>query len=309
MSMEIARRQGLLPDADTWKTMMAMATTLVESGLLPSTIKSPAAALAIIQKGQELSIPPMYALSNISVINGRPVVGAEVMLAMIFRDHGDSAIQFEETTDQRCAVLYRRRGWAQARRFEWTIEDAKRAGLLNKGGTWTQYPPTMLRHRCVSAVARLAFPDTIGGMHTPEEMGAEVEVVDGEVVVVQPPPAALRTVTPTDITEPSDLEEARARAMKGDGPAPAELVLTPLDVLLQAEEAEGILPRRRIDRWYTRLAALATERQHKHAAKINAKKPVDLDYAPMIASLKVLLGYFPDVTVETLDADDAEPAF
>lgn len=308
MSTALAQRQNLLPDASTWKTMLEMAGQLVESGLLPQAIKTPAAALAIIQKGLELQIPPMYALSNIGIINGKPVVGAEVMLAMIYRDHGDIAIQFDETSGERCSVVYKRRAWPAPRRFEWTLEDAKKAGLLDKGGVWKQYPAAMLRARCVSALARLAFPDSIGGMYTAEELGAEVAVTDeGEVVVVQPQTPVVTIVPKTgDVIEPTTIEEERAREMTGDG-----AVVTPLARLRQAEDSGEAFSRRVLDRWYARLAAIAKEREHPQAAKINAKKAVDLDYKVMVSSLKVLCGYFPDVPLATLDAEEpeTEPAF
>lgn len=202
----LAQRQDILPDAASWKTMLEMAGQLVQSGLLPKAIDKPAAALAIIQKGRELGIPPMYALSNIGIINGKPVVGAEVMLAMVYRDHGDQAIQFEETSAERCAVVYKRKSWPQYRSFEWTVEDAKKAGLTGKGGPWSQYPAAMLRARCISAVARLAFPDSLGGMYTPEELGAEVAVTeDGAIEVIQPS-APVVTIVPNanDVTSGID---------------------------------------------------------------------------------------------------------
>jgi hypothetical protein len=229
MTTALARQQqALLPDAATLQTMLTMAEQLVASGLLPQSIKTPAAALAVIQKGVELGIPPMYALSNIGIINGRPVVGAEVLLAMVYRDHGDSAIIVEETSAERCTVTYRRKGWDKARQFSWTTQDAEQAGLLGKGGPWKQYPAAMLRARCISAVARLAFADSIGGMYLPEELGAEVEVVDGEIVVVdqKPAPTPLRTVKPSEVVEPTDEENERARAMVRGGEVGASTAAT-----------------------------------------------------------------------------------
>lgn len=187
MSHALAVREHLLPDATTWQTMLSMAESFMESGLLPAGVKSPAAALLIIQKGVELGIPPTYALSNISVINGKPVTGAELMLALIYRDHGDQAIRITETTAERCEIAYKRRSWPGTEVVAWTTEDAKKAGLLAKGGPWSQYPAAMLRARCISACARMAFPDSIGGLYTPEELGAEVAVSDdGEITVVEP---------------------------------------------------------------------------------------------------------------------------
>lgn len=169
-----------LPTGNEWGTITQMAEVLVPSGMLPAHIKTPAAAAAIILKGRELGIPPMQALSGIAVIQGKPVAGSELMLAILYRDHGDNCLWFTETTDVRCAVSYARRGWPERREYAFTIDDAKRAGLLNNA-TWTKYPAAMLRARTISAVARMAFPDSIGGMYTPEELGAMVTITaDGE---------------------------------------------------------------------------------------------------------------------------------
>jgi hypothetical protein len=257
--------------------MLAMADQLVKSGLLPSSIKSPAAALAIIQKGRELGIPPMYALNNISVIQGRTVTSAELMLAMIYRDHGDGAIQFEETTDERCVVLYKRRSWASPRRFEWSWDDAKRANLIGKD-VWKAYPPAMLRARCISAVARIGFPDTIGGMHTHEEMGGEVEVTDsGEIIPVQPT-AVLRTVEP---------EQPARTTFSGFAYASPD----------DREDA--------IDE-YCRLAEVASRRGHPKAERIVGKDPRDLKDGELEAAVKSLLRWESSLTpAAEVDATNA----
>lgn len=191
----------MLPDAATWQTMLTMAESLVQSGMLPAHIKTPAAAVAIIQKGRELDIPPMYALSNIVVIQGKPTANAELMLALIYRDHGDAAIGFQESTNDRCTVAYRRRGWAKPQSYAFTIADAEQAGLLNnqKNPTWRSYPAAMLRARAISAVARMAFPDTIGGMYTPEELGATVDA-DGDVIDL--PPTREPQAAPARVSQP-----------------------------------------------------------------------------------------------------------
>lgn len=188
MSNAITLHTGnaLLPDAQSWKTMLDMAETLVKSGMLPQHIKSPQAAVAIIQKGLELGVPPMYALSNIVHIQGKPTANSELMLALIYRDHGDAAVTFQESTSDHCTVAYRRRGWSQPGLFTFTMAEAEQAGLL-KNAVWRSYPAAMLRARAISAVARMAFPDSIGGMYTPEELGATVDA-DGDVIDVPSTP-------------------------------------------------------------------------------------------------------------------------
>lgn len=174
---------SLLPSADTWRTMVSMAAALFESGLLPDHIETPQAAVAIVQKGVELRVPPMYALSTISVINGKPACAAELMLALIYREQGDAAVIPVEANETICTMQYKRRSWPQYMTCSFTIEDAKRAGLLNvkqkenstRVPPWIAYPAAMLHARCVSKLARIAFPDVIAGMYTKEELGGDTD--------------------------------------------------------------------------------------------------------------------------------------
>jgi hypothetical protein len=197
-------RTPQLPAPVEWTTLTAMAEVVIKSGLLPASIKTNAAALTIMLKARELAIPPLYGLSNIVVVQGKPTCSAELMLALIYRDHGDNALIVEESTSEVCRVSYRRRSWDAARSYSFTIDDAKTANLAGKD-TWRQYPAAMLRARCISAVARMAYADSIAGFYTPEELGAEVTVgADGEVVVVQPLEPAPALPAPTPIRQPPD---------------------------------------------------------------------------------------------------------
>jgi hypothetical protein len=254
LSTDLARQDSLLPDHQTWETMLSMADTLFKSGMLPASIKNAAGVLAIMVKGRELKIPPMYALSNISIIGGKPVTGAELMLAMIYRDHGDMAIQFEVTDAEQCVVAYKRRGWPDARIFAWTMTDAKAANLAVKD-VWKQYAPAMLRARCISAVARLAFADTIGGLYTFEEMGVEVTAnAEGEIVPVE---------TKAEIVD-----------LRPNDPPPFD-----------RETAEVT---------YDRLADQAINMEHPKAQRLRDTKIDSLSDAVLVASIKALQKWVDD---------------
>jgi hypothetical protein len=206
----IARSDSL---AD-WQILKEQAAMLLSTGFLPSAIKNAEQAIAIILKGRELGLPPMYSLSNISIINGKPCTGAEAIAALIYRDHGDHALIMVETTDERCVLKYKRRSWGDWQEFEFTAADAKRAGLYGKG-TWTQYPATMLRWRAISAVGKLAFADTVGGLYTPEELGAEVQFdAQGEMEVISPP-TAVKDSEP-ESTEPLPTIQSEYQAMRDE---------------------------------------------------------------------------------------------
>lgn len=163
-----------------WPIVLEQAKILVTTGFLPEAIKTPQQAVAIMMKGRELGIAPMQALGNIAVIKGKPVANAELMLALIFRDHGDKAVEFVETSPQRCTIKYKRRNSSEAHTYSYTMEDAQKAGVLGNQ-TWQKYPAAMLRARCVSAVAKMAFPDSTMGLYTPEELGATEDQESGEI--------------------------------------------------------------------------------------------------------------------------------
>ena len=188
------------------RVMMAAAQRYVDSGLLPSTIKTPQQALTIMTMGRELGIPATYALRNINVINGKPVAGAELLMALVRRTYGQGAIRVASVTAESCTVEYREQGWDGVSSLTFSMEDAKRAKLDAKD-VWRAYPRAMLRSRAVSEVVRTAFPECIANLHTPEEMGAEVAVTsDGGVEIVDVPaeqqPATVEAFICMDCDEP-----------------------------------------------------------------------------------------------------------
>ena len=196
MTNAVTLRPSTDVSTESWAVMLEQAKMLVPTGFLPKAIDTPQKAIAVMMKGRELGIPPMYALSNINIIQGKPAAAAELMLALIYRDQGDDALVFTETSATKATAKYKRRGWAEYQTFTFNADDAKRAGLT--GGNWDKYPGAMLRARCISAIARLAFPDFIGGMYTPEEMGATVDMETGEIIDSAPsaPPQPRQTAQP-----------------------------------------------------------------------------------------------------------------
>lgn len=196
-------------DEVSLRVMMAAAKRYVESGLLPSSLRTPQAALLVMTAGREMGVPATYALRNIHVVKGKPVCSAELLLALVRRAYGPSSIRVAKTSNTACTVQYREQGWDGVSEYTFTIEDARQAGVMSNDN-WKNYPAAMLRARCISAVARFAFPEAIAGLYTPEEMGAqvtvdgegEVQIVDGEIVGGS---------TPDTETGPSYCDEAHFR--------------------------------------------------------------------------------------------------
>jgi hypothetical protein len=181
--LPMIRDEALMPT--TFDGMLKQADVLVKSGLLPVDVKTAQAAVAIMLTGRELGIPPMQAFRSVYVVKGKPSLSAQLMGALILR--AGHSYRVIESTNQACAIEFQRRGDKHIYRHEFSLEDAKIAGLIGSSPTWKAYPKAMLFSRCMSAGARVAMPDVIAGMYTPEEVaaieGAEV-VVDAEGVVV-----------------------------------------------------------------------------------------------------------------------------
>ena len=178
-----------IPATTEWQTMKQMAEELHKSGFMPDSVKTPMQALAVIQQGRELGLPPMFSLRNIFIIGGKPSLNMQAMAAIIKQRIHPDAITVEKTTNDLCTVSYWRPTWKERRQFTFTMEDAKRAGLLEGANahTWRKYPRNMLQARAVSGVAIMEYQDVLGGMYTPEELGAPVHVdPDGTISVTEP---------------------------------------------------------------------------------------------------------------------------
>lgn len=197
-----------------WEAKEKFAQRLIASGFLPQAIRTPAQVLAIIQTGQELGIPPMQALRQINVIQGKPTLSAELMLAKMIK--GGVKLAWLKSSDTEAELKASRPGTSFTGRF--TMEEARLAGLLIKDG-WKRYPKAMLRARVVSLVARVVAPDLIAGMYTPEELGADVND-SGEIVSVVTGAATEATPAPFFTGDAADLPWTSAQWIEAFQQAP-----------------------------------------------------------------------------------------
>jgi hypothetical protein len=185
---EILPANTATPTTEEWTALERQCEVIAKSGLAPKSVSTPEKILTIALKGRELNLPPMQSLSHIHIIEGRPALSAELMVALVQR--AGHKLRVSETTSERCVVEGVRADDPEyLARAEFTLDDAGRAGLLGKPA-WKQYPAAMLRARAISSLCRFAFADVISGCsYTPEELGAEVDeegrVIEADPVVVE----------------------------------------------------------------------------------------------------------------------------
>lgn len=156
------------------KEAMELSTILSKSNLVPKEmIGRPEACFVAIGFGMEIGLPPMQAIQNIMVVNGRPSVWGDAALALI---QGSGMVE-EWYEDSPGAALQQGYGRAILKLYgkapverKFSVDDAKRAGLWGKTGPWSTYPGRMLQMRARSWTIRDAAPGVLKGIQVREEV-------------------------------------------------------------------------------------------------------------------------------------------
>ena len=112
-------------------------------------------------------IHPAKAVQEYHVIQGRPALKADAMLAR-FQNAGGK-VDWTEYTDERVTGLFTHPNGGSLS-VTWTLEQASRIGLVKPGSGWQKFPRAMLRSRCISEGIRSVFPGSVTGFYSPEEV-------------------------------------------------------------------------------------------------------------------------------------------
>lgn len=163
-----------------WKLIQAIAPTLHKSRLFGVT--SPEQAAAIMLKGHELGLSLTAAFEFVQVIQGKPTLSPRGALALILRSGELDGMKVTDKPNA-CHVWMRRKNGFEYE-TTWTMEDARKAGLIKPSGAWEAYGPNMCRWRAIGFCADVVFPDVLGGLKRADEFGANIDaqgnVIEGE---------------------------------------------------------------------------------------------------------------------------------
>lgn len=151
------------------KELLEFAEILSKSTLVPKEFINNAGNIVVaIQWGLELGLQAMQSMQSIAVINGRPSLWGDAVLALVKSSPACEYV-IEEVTDTTATCKVKRKGELEQVRY-FTVDDAKKAGLWGKQGPWTQYPKRMLQMRARSWALRDVFTDVLRGMPVAEEV-------------------------------------------------------------------------------------------------------------------------------------------
>lgn len=157
------------------KEGMELAAWIAKSDLAPRDYKDkPQNVLIAMQMGLEVGLSPMQSIQNIAVINGRPSIWGDSMLALCQNHRDFESIDENSSTNEKGVCIVKRRGMEpQTRTF--TVDDAKKAGLWGKAGPWQTAPTRMLKLRARAFALRDTFADALRGLQSAEEQRDVVE--------------------------------------------------------------------------------------------------------------------------------------
>ncbi|AYJ74310.1 hypothetical protein NX868_10430 [Burkholderia thailandensis] len=158
---------------------MQLANILADSSIVPKDfIGKPGNVLVAIQWGMELGLKPMQAMQNIAVINGRPSLWGDALLALVLASPVCEYVQEWEENGTAFIKVKRRGKPEDVQSF--SDDDAKKAGLIGKQGPWAQYPQRMKKMRARAFALRDNFADVLKGIAVAEEV-MDIEPVERDI--------------------------------------------------------------------------------------------------------------------------------
>ena len=183
--MNTPTKSGFSLAPNTLKEAMELAELLANSKMIPTDYRGkPNDVLVTMMMGQELGLNPIQALQNIAVINGKPSIYGDALLALMLNHPTFGGIResFDEATLTASCTVWRKGGDEHTQTF--SREDAEKAGLWDTRGTvlyeknnkktkntapWHCHPRRMLRWRAAGFAIRDRFADALAGLITREE--------------------------------------------------------------------------------------------------------------------------------------------
>jgi hypothetical protein len=181
---QITARSPVSFAPDTFDKALIFAEYIAKSDLAPKDFKGkPENVLIALQMGAEVGLAPMQSIQNIAVINGRPSLWGDAVLAIVqnhpaYEWHKEWFEGDGPKERVACFQIKRKGQEPHTVRFGW--KDAAAADLLGRD-TYKKYPDRMYQWRARSWGCRDKFSDALRGFNIAEE-AMDMPPIIGEVV-------------------------------------------------------------------------------------------------------------------------------
>lgn len=172
---DVSNSMSSLFSQESFSHYAKVAEFLSRSSLVPRHMQNkPSDILIAMEMGNQLGLPMMQAIQDIAIINNKPCLWGDSLLALV-QAHKDYEWIEETPIKDNSGVLIgfeckikRKNNPIHAKSF--MIDDAKKALLWGKSGPWTQYPERMLQMRARGFCIRDMFADALKGVKSAEEI-------------------------------------------------------------------------------------------------------------------------------------------
>lgn len=212
------RASDALRSSTTFDADLKRWDLLIQSGALPKHVRTPEMAITIARIGELYGWDSMRALRAIFLVEGRPEMSAESMLALIREKCPEAMMQPIEMLDDRVTIRVTRPPQVPDP-VDVTVTIGQFDHLAKKDN-WKHYPGDMLWARCVSRVARRIFPDVVAGAYTVGEVEEKATVRLRQVGPQEVEMPTAEESTDASVTDAEIVDEASS--CEGTAPAPIE---------------------------------------------------------------------------------------
>ena len=197
----------------TMQEAMDFAKVIADSDLAPKDFKGkPGNVMIAMQMGAEVGLSPMASIQNIAVINGRPSLWGDSMLA-VCQTHKDFEGIEEYFDEQGTAVCTIKRKGFVPHTQTFSLRDVTLGGYDKKPGPWQTSRKRMMQMRARAFALRDRFADALRGLVMAEE-AMDMEPV--QVTVMEPRKADQDTRVLDKITQGSKKVEESQNSKEQD---------------------------------------------------------------------------------------------
>jgi len=204
-----------------WGVIQEIGGALALSGMFGCTKKEQGMVLMLAAMAENASILDIK--RKYHIINGELSMRTDYMLAS-FLDAGGT-VKWANIGDDGVEARATFAIDGQTIEMCYSMDDARRAGLVKPGSGWTKTPGAMMRARLVSKALRILRPQIVAGVYTPEEVAdfkpdvvekplpaapsvpKKVEVVGVEAVAEVVDPEGDPATSEAATTVPAEVEE------------------------------------------------------------------------------------------------------
>lgn len=169
--------KGIYSSSDSWALACQMSKGLASSTMVPMAYqRNEGNCLIAIELANRLNISPFQVMQTLDVIQGTPAWKGKALIGFVNNSHKyDEDIHFEYEYDKDGSAIscyaWTKKGESVVKGTKYTIDMAKKAGLLSKNNSyWNKEPDLMLAYRAISRFCSLNCPEISLGLYTTDEL-------------------------------------------------------------------------------------------------------------------------------------------